>query len=159
MRIFGAMKDERHDRQIGDRRGMNYKEDRVIGPSSTLPNGSDLADLYVDLGESAVCDRKDFYHQIMVSRRRAISNSVGPGVPASLLADTKAFSSFFLQQASQKKRRRNRLLAGDQLHEGRGLLLPPYDDDKLTAGRPCRSRDGVRCTRTAAEERRTAEIQ
>lgn len=83
VRIFGAMKDERHDRQIGDRRGMNYKEDRVIGPSSTLPNGSDLADLYVDLGERrvhvAVCDRKDFYHQIMVSRRRARSACFSAG--------------------------------------------------------------------------------
>lgn len=130
------MKDERHDRQIGDRRGMNFKEDRVIGPSSTLPNGCDLADLYVDLEKRrvhvAVCDRKDFYHQIKVSRRRAISNSVGPGVPASMLEDTKAFSIFCLQQASQKRKKRNRLLAGDQLHEGRGLLLPSYEDDKLT---------------------------
>lgn len=134
VRIFGAMKDLCRDRQIGDRRGMNYKEDRIIGPSSNLPNGSDLTDLMVDPASHhihiCVCDRKDFYHQIMSTRRRAITNSLGPGVPMHLLEGTKALNTYLLDQ-SMKKRKKNRTEVGDHLHAGSGLLLPSFDDDRL----------------------------
>ncbi len=134
VRVFGAMKDVDRDRQIGDRRGMNFKEDRIIGPSSTLPNGSDLTDLFVDPSSQrihiSVCDRKDFYHQIWVTKRRAMTNSLGPGVPVALLEGTNALSTFLLQQ-SMKKRRKNRLEVGDNLHSGDGLLLPTFEDDRL----------------------------
>ena len=134
VRIFGAVKDESRDRQIGDRRGMNYKEDRVLGPSSFLPNGSDLTDLMVDLGRQrihvAACDRKDFYHQIWVTKRRAVTNSLGPGVPVEMLEGTSALNSYLLQHAS-KKRRQDRREVGDHLHHGAGLLLPEFGDGKL----------------------------
>ena len=135
VRIFGAMKDPQRDRQIGDRRGMNYKEDRISGPSAVLPNGSDLTDLIVDLSSQkihiAVCDRKDFYHQIWVSKRRAVTNSLGPGVPASLLEGTKALNTYLLQDSLKKKRRADRREVGDHLHAGAGLHLPVFEDDRL----------------------------
>ena len=134
VRIFGAVKDESRDRQIGDRRGMNYKEDRVLGPSSFLPNGSDLTDLMVDLAKQrihvAACDRKDFYHQIWVTKRRAVTNSLGPGVPIKMLEGTSALNSYLLQHAS-KKRRQDRREVGDHLHHGAGLLLPEFGDSRL----------------------------
>ena len=134
-RIFGAMQDPLRDRQIGDRRGMNFKEDRISGPSAVLPNGSDLTDLVVDLSSHrihiAVCDRKDFYHQIWVSKRRAIANSLGPGVPASLLEGTKALNTYLLQDSLKKKKKAKRIEVGDHLHAGAGLHLPVFADDRL----------------------------
>ena len=134
VRVFGAMKDLERDRQIGDRRGMNFKEDRILGPSSTLPNGSDLTDIMVDLDRQrihiSVCDRKDFYHQIWVSKKRAVTNTLGPGVPAEMLEGTSALNVFLLEQ-STRRRRRNRTEVGDHLHGGAGLLLPPFEDGRL----------------------------
>lgn len=134
VRIFGAMKDLERDRQIGDRRGMNFKENRIIGPSSNLPNGSDLTDRMIDPASHrihiCVCDRKDFYHQIMATRRRAITNSLGPGVPMQLLEGTQALNTYLLDQ-SMKKRKRNRTEMEDHLHSGSGLLLPSFEDDRL----------------------------
>jgi len=133
VRIFGAMKDLERDRQIGDRRGMNFKENRIIGPSSNLPNGSDLTDRMIDPASHrihiCVCDRKDFYHQIMATRRRAITNSLGPGVPMQLLEGTQALNTYLLDQ-SMKKRKRNRTEMEDHLHSGSGLLLPSFEDDR-----------------------------
>ncbi len=98
VRIFGAFKDEGRDRQIGDRTGRNYVEDKTYGPSAELPNGTSLTDLVVDRSsqEVRVCvtDRKDFYHQIFATRRRAVSNSLGPGVPFKLLEGSGALAHF-----------------------------------------------------------------
>ena len=134
VRIFGAMKDQERDRQIGDRRGMNFKEDRILGPSSTLPNGSDLTDIMVDLDRQrihiSVCDRKDFYHQIWVTKRRAVTNTLGPGVPAEMLEGTTALNVFLMEQSS-RRRRKNRTEVGDHLHGGAGPLFPPFEDGRL----------------------------
>ena len=121
VRIFGAFKDEHRDRQIGDRRGRNYVEDKTYGPSAELPNGPSIADLVVDRStqEIRICvtDRKDFYHQIWATRRRAISNSLGPGVPISLLEGTTALEMFLEQSRRRRGAKEKRLLEGDFLHE------------------------------------------
>ncbi len=87
VRIFNAYKSSSVDRQIGDRRGRNATEARVEGPSKNLPVGQDLVELYVDPRSQtlrlSVTDRKDFYHQIRCSYTRAISNTIGPGIPPS----------------------------------------------------------------------------
>ena len=89
-RTFGAYKNEGADRMIGDRRGPNAREGRVIGPSTLLPPGQQLVNLsvprwtHVLVGAST--DRADFYHQIQVSSSRARSNVIGPGVPRHRLA-------------------------------------------------------------------------
>ena len=82
-RIFGAFKDPSRDRQIGDRRNVNNKEARIAdGPSRRLPAGSVLCKLSCPRWTHALfgscVDRKDFYHQALVSAPRAASNAIGP---------------------------------------------------------------------------------
>ena len=116
VRVFNCLKNESCDRQIGDRRGRNLCEQRVIGPSSRLPTGVNITDMYVDAAcetLSIICtDRRDFYHQFATSSNRSLSNTVGPRIPLSLLSDTNAFKDF---QAERKARKPTRLSAGDHL--------------------------------------------
>ena len=118
VRVFNVYKNLECDRQIGDRRGLNFAECRVKGPSVDLPQGVHLAALEVDLSHevlvTAVTDRRDFYHQLMISERKAICNTVGPPVDLSEIADTKAFEEFLVRSSS---RRYNRLLHGDRLEQ------------------------------------------
>ena len=49
---------------------------------------------------SIICtDRRDFYHQFATSRNRTLSNTVGPRVELSELADLSAFEDFQAFQA------------------------------------------------------------
>ena len=115
VRIFGCFKDKDRDRQIGDRRGRNACEKKVEGPSAELPAGCDLCDIVFDAKSQSlhvsVTDRSDFYHQIAVTRARALTNTLGPGFPADLVSDTKALGLFTLQSA----RKKSRLAHGDGL--------------------------------------------
>lgn len=132
VRIFGAMKDSMRDRQIGDRRGRNFAEARVEGPSKHLPNASDVCDLHVCLKQEGVSlsitDRRDFYHQIWVSEARAITNTLGPGVDPALLQGTEGLNLFLLAEA-KKKKRRDRLVDGDEL--GFHCLRAPLSDQQV----------------------------
>ena len=130
VRIFGAMKDLKIHRQIGDRRGQNAREAAVSGPSKNLPSGPDFVELHVNpkTHRLSICitDRKGFYHQIRTSEARAVSNTIGPAVPKSFLEDTKAYSAFLMRSAH---RRRSSDRYGDDLghdvaHE---LVGPPHD--------------------------------
>ena len=76
-RVFNNLKNEQFDRQIGDGRLMNSGERSIQGPSRYLPGGYLMTSLHVAPGcklVGAVTDRKDFYHQSMVTRQRAESN-------------------------------------------------------------------------------------
>ena len=79
---------------IGERRGPNSCEGRVLGPSRHLPSGPLLTNLKVarfsELLVGASTDRADFYHQVLVSDERARSNCVGPTMPSKDFAGTKA---------------------------------------------------------------------
>ena len=134
VRIFGCFKDAQRDRQIGDRRGRNSCEKKVNGPSAELPAGSDLCDIVFDPRchslHISVTDRSDFYHQIAVTRARALTNTLGPGFPESLVSETKAFQQFSLQSAKKK----SRLAHGDDLFSRRaqtkakpGILFAAFD--------------------------------
>ena len=117
VKIFNCHKSISHDRQIGDRRGKNSLECRVIGPSKELPSGVDIQDLVVERGSRlyiSCTDRRDFYHQISVSESRARSNTLGPGVPKEMVEDTKAFAAFVL---TQSRKRKARLQVGDDLDQ------------------------------------------
>lgn len=96
IRIFNAHKNLQSDRQIGDRRGRNSLEARVIGPSSCLPSGSDLQDVsinpYTQCAFVSITDRKDFYHQLSVTPSKSYANSVGPPVPISEVEQTSAYA-------------------------------------------------------------------
>ena len=116
VKVFNCLKSPTADRQIGDRRGRNVVECRVEGVSHNLPTGFDLLDIALELPGQyltmSITDRRDFYHQFKVTRTRAISNTLGPGIPWELLSDTKAFSQFLLLQSRTKK---DRLVSGDDL--------------------------------------------
>ena len=117
VKVFNCHKSLSHDRQIGDRRGRNSLECRVVGPSKQLPAGVDIQDIVVEKGFKlflSVTDRRDFYHQIAVTEARARSNTLGPGIPKEMVSGTSAFSTFLLGQSMKKK---SRLLVGDELNK------------------------------------------
>ena len=78
-KIFNTWKNEEQDRQIGDRRAVNARECSISGPSSRLPCGPTLLNLYCRRGgciRGSVTDRRDFYHQVSVTRSRSSTNMV-----------------------------------------------------------------------------------
>ena len=131
VRIFGAMKDAERDRQIGDKRGRNFAEGKVQGPSCSLPSASDLAELRLDRKTQkitlSITDRRDFYHQIRVTPAKAISNTLGPGLDPKLLEGTIALNSYLLQKALRQKKSRDRQVHGDGLGGGHSLRAPESD--------------------------------
>ena len=114
VRIFGAFKDPTTHRQIGDRRGQNAREGKVLGPSRDLPSAADFCEVFCNAERISVTDRKDFYHQLAVSESKAIHNTIGPAIPQALLQDTKAFSHFLMRDSSNRYRRASH---GDRLRE------------------------------------------
>ena len=118
VKVFNCFKDDRRDRQIGDRRGRNLCEKALRGPSSSLPTGPDFCQLCVCPKSQklsiSVSDRKDYYHQVEVSRLRALANTVGPAIPESLVKDTQSYAAFVLSSARKKK---SRSQEGDNLHD------------------------------------------
>ncbi len=108
IRVFNCYKSPECDRQIGDRRGRNFCEMRLQGPSKLLPSGPDVFEFFLGAGERihvSVSDRRDFYHQFQTTYVRAISNTLGPGIPAEMLSDTKAFTTMMLKKANQSSSR------------------------------------------------------
>eukprot|EP00435_Cladocopium_sp_Y103_P013731 s39_g3.t1 len=116
VKVFNCLKDASCDRQIGDRRGRNAVEKRVLGPSSCLPTGPDLLDFWVNARQdtlSVICtDRRDFYHQFSTTENRTRSNTVGPPVKLSDLVGTHAYEVFM---ESKRSRKPSRLELGDRL--------------------------------------------
>ena len=119
-RVFNNYKDTAADRQIGDRRGRNFSENKLAGPSSMLPSGSDIGDLFLDPRRQCLrifcTDRKDFYHQFNVSYEKAIANSVGPPLRCSSLDSLKAYAEFIAREAEAKGSKQRRDVHGDMLH-------------------------------------------
>ena len=81
VRIFNAYKNRSMDRQIGDRRGRNAIEQKVIGPSMALPTGPLLTDLFLNARRQtlrvSISDREDFYHQIQCTPSKSQCNTIG----------------------------------------------------------------------------------
>ena len=116
VRIFNCYKAVDRDRQIGDRRGRNAVECILRGPSSNLPAGPDLCDLAIDLDSQrlhvSISDRRDFYNQLWATKARAVSNTLGPGLPVSLVKETDAYQQFLLDSS---RKRYSRVRHGDRL--------------------------------------------
>jgi len=116
VRVFNNFKSIDCDRQIGDRRGRNAVEARIRGPSSTLPSGVDLTDLWICPSLSRfsinITDRSDFYHQFLASENRSISNTIFPALDFEDLKDTEAMTAYALTLAHRSS---NRLRVGDGL--------------------------------------------
>ena len=125
-RVFGARKDEKIDRMIGDRRGPNGLEGRVLGPSRFLPQGHLLTQLTVPAGHKLVgasTDRADFYHQARISACKAEGNSIGPRFRLGDFADTDLLQSARALVMSCKRSRPGRPCATSLLQDTR-LVTP-----------------------------------
>ena len=127
IRVFNCYKSSVCDRQIGDRRGRNFVEMKLEGPSKRLPSGPDVFDLFMKPTSErvlvSVSDRRDFYHQFSTTFSRALSNTLGPGIPESMLKDTQAFSALMLRD---NRRPKDRLRIGDGLFSS--PRFPPHPD-------------------------------
>ena len=101
------------DRQIGDRRSLNLLERRLPGPSAELPSNPSLCSVLMrpkSLLCGAVTDRRDFYHQIMVSREKAAGNPVGPAMPVSIASSYAAGKDLLCRKPPKARE-----AAGDEL--------------------------------------------
>eukprot|EP00438_Fugacium_kawagutii_P005252 Skav228634 [mRNA] locus=scaffold204:32195:36586:+ [translate_table: standard] len=110
VRVFNTYKGPHGDRQIGDRRGRNSVELKVRGPSRWLPAGPDLQDLHANPKTQklaiSITDRKDYYHQIKVTKAKALANTVGPGLPVEWLEGTSVWPELLTQMKRVKYDRR-----------------------------------------------------
>lgn len=117
VKIFNCYKNKQSDRQIGDRRGRNFAELAVSGPSKSLPQGPDVFELFLNPSEDSlllsVTDRSDFYHQFKTSPTRCISNTLHVGLRREDLEGTKALEKFDVAHSLGKQ---------DRLYVGDGLL-------------------------------------
>ena len=114
-RIFNARKDDKNDRQIGDRRFQNFCERGVQGPSKFLPGGYLLTGVHVPRGciiRGSITDRKDFYHQAAVSSQRASSNCLPFAYKTEVFSKTKAWQDLLLRESPGQKGRED---VGDKL--------------------------------------------
>ena len=134
VRIFNCYKNSGCDRQIGDRRGRNFCEMKVFGPSKLLPAGPDVFEFFLGDGEEvhvSISDRRDFYHQFRTTYTRAISNTLSPGLPVELIEDTKAFSALMLRKANASV---SRHAVGDGLFSSHRFPKPPRGKPKFVFG-------------------------
>ena len=123
-RVFNAYKNQEVDRRIGDRRVPNARERSIDGPSAYLPPGFLLCNLRVRPFQeqlfASVTDRRDYYHQALVTPERARSNMLPFAFAESRLVDFKAAETFKKSGASASRRRKPREQTGD----GFGFLPP-----------------------------------
>ena len=123
VKVFNCYKNLDVDRQIGDRRGRNYTEAKIVGPSVSFPCGPDLCSLYCNIAcdrfAIGVTDRKDYYHQLKVTPSKAFYNAVGPPIPCNLVAETEGYKEYLERS---RPRRYVREKQGDRLAP-RSLLV------------------------------------
>ena len=134
VKIFNNRKSETTDRQIGDRRGANFCEGTIAGPSKSLPTAASLLQVcpprFSHCLVGSIADRRDFYHQFWTTDQRSASNAVFPVLTLNDLVGTRAHDVFMQTFGAERKRRSARHVAGDQLHLGggsrpRGVLCGP----------------------------------
>ena len=133
-RVFGNRKDESSNRQIGDRRGQNFREGRIPGPSKSLPTMTSLLQLcprrYSELLVGSITDRRDFYHQFQISDEKASLNCIFPKFKLKDFIKSKAYGKFSEKFLVKKKYDRAR--RGDLLH-GSGAQQQYGDDPTVVA--------------------------
>ncbi len=97
-RVFNCYKDEKNDRQIGDRRHVNKHEYHLGGPSIRLPTGQMMVNLYCQKWKEnlrgSITDRRDFYHQAKVSLEGSASNVLHGSFALSRFRGTAAFDDY-----------------------------------------------------------------
>ena len=132
-RIFNARKSEAVDRQIGDRRGMNSIEGKVLGPSRLLPQGESLCALSLDSRSQglALCisDRRDYNHQLAASVPKAASNRLFPSFPVTAFKGTRAYDRLVARvskKAPPREATDDNLGGSAMLRGGRLRRLPDF---------------------------------
>ena len=129
-RVDNCFKDEKNDRQIGDRRHVNKHEFHLGGPSSRLPNGQLLVSLYCRKWKEnlrgSITDRRDFYHQARVSDERAASNVLHGSFPLSRFRGTSAFEDY-VKKYEAERFGGHREAVGDKFGKEGWRKKPPLD--------------------------------
>ena len=127
VRIFNAYKNQEMDRQIGDRRGRNAVEHKLQGPSSSLPTGALLTDIFLNPSSEtlriSVSDRRDFYHQLRCTPAKAIRNTVG-SLDVKDLVKFKAYEEYMRCQVGPYTRSRHGDFLGQPAPRKRGGTTP-----------------------------------
>ena len=115
------------DRQIGDRRGQNFREGKVEGgPSHSLPTASALLGIgpkrYTEALVGSIADRRDFYHQFAVTDERSFTNGVYPPLNLEDLEGTQASLAY-----KETLRRGRRIHLGVEFAaDAHGTMLAEY---------------------------------
>lgn len=127
-RVFNNYKSPEADRQIGDRRGQNWREGRILGgPSNQLPAGSTLLQIMPERYKQGLkgyaTDRRDFYHQFGVSWERSCTNVTYPLLPLGNFAGLKAYEACLESFPNRKGGKKDRSLIGDELPGQRRSIL------------------------------------
>eukprot|EP00435_Cladocopium_sp_Y103_P015061 s334_g3.t1 len=108
-RCFNAFKNPQCDRQIGDRRIPNSRERSLDGPSAFLPPGFLLCnwrlEKYKEQVYASITDRRDYYHQALVSDERAQSNMLPFGFTSEELEGTSGLLDAVKDEKARPKRR------------------------------------------------------
>ena len=135
-RVFNNYKSPVADRQIGDRRGQNWREGRITGgPSNQLPSGSTLLQLmpkkYTQGLKGYATDRRDFYHQFGVSWERSCSNVTYPLMPLGKFSGTRAYDECRNLFPLKKLKKQDRSVLGDDL-PGKRVSILCDDDSKVS---------------------------
>ena len=135
VKVFNNFKSHENDRQIGDKRGVNYSEGKLAGVSRRLPTGCSLLQIMpLPRKESlrgSVTDRRDFYHQFGVTREKCLTNVVYPPLPLAAFDGLRAHGLFLDEIAGRGKKSREAM--GDFLHQKpRPILVNP--DTYVVAG-------------------------
>ena len=130
-KVFNAFKSSMVDRQIGDRRIPNSRERGTAGPSRLLPSAVQLCSLMVPRWthslRGAVTDRRDFYHQAMVSEMRAVTNITPYCFPIEVFEGSRALQMWREELSGRKRQDVCREKVGD----GFGLV---HRDREKAAG-------------------------
>ena len=133
-KVFNNRKNETTDRQIGDRRGANFCEGRLVGPSRSLPTAASILQIcpvrFKQAVVGSIADRRDFYHQFWTTDQRSATNALFPVMSLGDVEGTHAHSTFLQNFGKRRGRRAARQVAGDMLHLGqghspRGVLCDP----------------------------------
>ena len=137
VRVFNNFKSETCDRMIIDRRGQNFAEAALHGPSGDLPSGVALLQLspvmWDEVVVGCITDRKDFYHQFGVTKMRSAKTCLFPPFKLSSFRGCSAYDDFIKEFMVKRRGGGNqRSVVGDRL--GGEQRRKPLKGDPWVAG-------------------------
>lgn len=106
VKIFNCYKNATTDRQIGDIRGQNSIESRLVGPSRELPAGPQEVTCRTSQIPEVMLERNGpqrFLSPTFLDTLPSHFQYSGPGVPWSMLEGTKGYANFLLSYVRPEK--------------------------------------------------------